>query len=135
MIKNSVRNPQPAHVRILVGRHVEQAEIAPAKIIGWLRIFVLRRLLLQPPIGIEGMLLAFEFFLIGELAAGLERTILRAHVLGVGTNRLRLKRAGATAPARDLQPGGKAFEIALLLGHEIAGHYVPQAASTKLWRS
>ena len=43
MGQNAVRHPQPAHVGILVRRHVEQAEEAPAKVIRRLGVFVAPR--------------------------------------------------------------------------------------------
>ena len=52
---------KPAHVGILRRRDVEQAVIAPAEIVRRVRRRVVERLLLQPRIGIERMLLALEF--------------------------------------------------------------------------
>ena len=69
VLQDAVRNAQPAHVGVLRGRDVEQPVIAPAEIVGGLRRLVLLRLLLQPVVGIERMLLALELLLIGELAA------------------------------------------------------------------
>ena len=79
------------------------------------------------------MLLALELLLVGEFASGLQDAVLRAPVFGIRTDRLRRGRrasgsrrvaaAGdAACGARDLQAGREAFEIALLLGREIARH-------------
>ena len=43
VLEDAVRDPQPAHVGVLVRRDVEQAEEAPAEIVGRLGIFVVRR--------------------------------------------------------------------------------------------
>ena len=65
---NAVRDPQSAHIGVLVRRDIEQAEIAPAEIIGWLWIFTPNRMLLQPLVSVERMLLPFKSLLIGESA-------------------------------------------------------------------
>ena len=65
VLEDAVRDPQAAHVRALRRRHVEQAVVAPAEIVRGLRRFVLLRLFLQPAIGVERMLLALEFLLVG----------------------------------------------------------------------
>src|SRR5262249_51055910 len=93
------------------------------------------RLLLQPLVAVEGMLLTLESLLVGELAAGLEDVILCTPMLGIGANELGLHRnsrgRGATAvrrtnnsssDLRNLQAGCQAFEIALLLRLEITRH-------------
>ena len=100
MLEDAVGNAQPAHVRVLRRRDVEQPEIAPAEIVGGFRRLVFRRLLLQPLVGVEGMLLALEFFLIGEFAAGGENAILRLDVDGVGSGRLTCA-AGRSLPRAD----------------------------------
>ena len=67
VLQDAVRNAQPAHVGVLRRRDVEQPEDSasgncPAGFGG----SFFSRLFLQPVIGIEGMLLAFEFLLIGR---------------------------------------------------------------------
>ena len=111
---------KPAHVGILRRRDIEQAVIAPAEIIRRVRRRVVERLLLQPRIGIERMLLALEF---SWSASFLPEAVTLSCALicaASGPARLGIRLAGVTAaeaapdPA-DLQPGGKAFEVALLL--------------------
>src|SRR5262249_55725602 len=111
--------------------HVEQAEEAPAEIVRRLGIFVVRRLCLEEFVAVEGMQLALEFLLLGELAAGGEDAILRAQMRSVGAARLRrlCSRSGGSAGALarglgDLQAGDEAFEVTFLLGVEIARHGV-----------
>ena len=128
--QDAVRNAQAAHIGGLRRRDIEQAEIAPAEIVGGLRRLVLLRLLAQLRIGIERMQLALEFLLVGELAAGRDRAVLRLDVDGVGPDRLAL--AAPPVPlgdARGREAGHEAFEIALLVGGEIAGHVRPPALS------
>ena len=124
--EDAVRHAQPAHVGVLVRRDVEQAEEAPAEIIGGLGIFVACRLRLEPFVAVEGVQFTLEFLLLGKLAAGLEHPLLRAQMCGVRAARLRRPGArGAALDARglgDLQAGDEAFEVALLFGAEIAGH-------------
>src|SRR6516165_4692106 len=127
--EDAVRHAQPAHIRVLIGRDVEQAEEAPAEIVRRLGIFVVRRLRLEAFVAVEGMQLALEFLLLGELAAGGEDAILRAQMRGVGAARLRrlCSPAGGSAGALarglgDLQAGDETFEVTLLLGVEIARH-------------
>ena len=140
MGEDAVRHPQPAHIGVLGRRHVEQAEIAPAEIVRRLGIFVARGLRLEARIAVEGVLLPLEFFLLGKLAAGFDHAVLRAQMLGVGPARFgcprRVSRAGdAAGLARglvtrsigtrsfgDLQARHEPFEVALLLGVEVAGH-------------
>ncbi len=90
--ENAVRHAQPAHVGVLVGRNVKQAEKAPAEIVRRLRIFVLGGEVFQPLVGVEGMLLALELLRVGQFAAGLEHAILRLERRRVGTDRLGLRR-------------------------------------------
>ena len=110
---------KPAHVGILRRRDIEQAVIAPAEIVRRVRRRIVERLLLQPRIGIERMLLALELFLVDELLAGGCDLVLRLDVRGLRPARLGIRLAGAAAEAApypaDLQAGGKAFEVALLL--------------------
>jgi hypothetical protein len=81
------------------------------------------------------MLLALEFLLLGQLATGFDGAVLRLDVDRVGTDRLgRARRGPATPGTRDLEAGGEALKIALLLGREVTGH-CHYAASTKLCRS
>src|SRR5271170_2286546 len=61
---------QPAHIGLLGRRAVEQAEEAPAEIVVGLGRFVGCHLGLELLIGVERMLLALKFLLVGELAAG-----------------------------------------------------------------
>ncbi|MHC2265239.1 hypothetical protein ACVILJ_000622 [Bradyrhizobium diazoefficiens] len=80
---------------------------------------IVERLLSQPRIGVEGMLVALELLLVGELLARGDDLVLRLDVHGIRTGRLGIRLAGAatktaTDPA-DLQTGREAFEIALLL--------------------
>src|SRR5271168_4824932 len=115
VLEDAVRNPQPAHVGILRRRHIEQAVIAPTKIIRRRRRGVVDGLLLQPWIGIEWMLFAFVFLWIGELLARCNDLVLRLDMRGIRSNRFRVCFAGATKAApdpADLQTGGKAFEVA-----------------------
>jgi hypothetical protein len=129
MREDAIRHPQPAHVGVLVGRHIEQAEEAPAEIVRRLGILVARGLRLQALVTVERMQLALEFFLLGEFAAGFDDAILRARMLGIRADRLgrrrRRRRRTAGWPRRlgDLQAGHETFEIALLFGVEIAGHW------------
>ena len=88
VLQDAVRDAQPAHVGVLRRRHVEQAVVAPAEIVGGLRRLVVLRLLLQPRIGVERMLLALELFLVGELAARRRRAVLRLEVDRVRPGRL-----------------------------------------------
>ena len=67
--QDPVRNTQPAHIGILIGRHIKQAEKPPTEIVRGFRIFALRGLRFQPFIAIEWMLFALEFLRIGEFAA------------------------------------------------------------------
>ena len=125
MLEDTVRHPQPAHVGFLRRRHVEQAVVLPAEGVGGLGEFVVRRLLLEPRIGVKRVLLALDLLLFVELAAASNGLILREDVLGVGAGRDRVGRLAARQTAAgtgDLQARGEAFEIALLLGGEIAGH-------------
>ena len=129
--ENAVRHAQSAHIGVLIGRHVEQPEEAPAEIVRRFGIFVVRRLRLEAFVAVEGVEFALEFLLLGELAAGGEHAILGAHMRGVGSARLRRfrSRSSGSADARarglgDLQAGDEAFEVTLLLGVEIARHGV-----------
>ena len=67
-LDDAVRDAQPAHIGVLIGRDVEQAEKAPAEIVRRLGIFALGRMRLEPLIGIERMLLALELFRIGKFS-------------------------------------------------------------------
>ena len=109
MREDAVRHPQPAHVGVLVRRHVEQAEEAPAEIVGRLGIFVVRGLRLQPLVAVEGVLLALEFLLLGELAAGLEDAVLRPQMLGIGPGRLRRTRPSCRSRRAAIVPRGLAI--------------------------
>src|SRR3974390_1911378 len=86
--ENAVRDPQTAHVGVLVGRDVEQTEISPAEIVRRFRILVICRLCPQARVCVEWMLLAFEFFLVRKLAARREQALLRLQGCSIGTDRL-----------------------------------------------
>src|ERR1700722_5546767 len=127
MLENAIRNPQAAHVGILRRRDIEDAVITPAEIVGWTGRRVVPRLLLQALIGIEGMLFALEFFLVGELLAGSQNLVLRLDMRGVRPGRFGVgvaatRDAQVAADARDLEARHKAFQISLLLIAEIGGH-------------
>ena len=129
VFQNAVRNPQPAHVGILRRGDVKQSVIAPAEIIGRRRRRVVERLLLQPRIGVERMFLALELFLVGELFARGCDLVLRLDMRGFRSDRLRIRLAGiaateAASDPADLQPGGKAFEVALLLIGKVDGERI-----------
>ena len=130
-LDDPVRDAQPAHIGVLVRRHIKKSVIAPAEIVRRLGIFVRRRLPFQFLVGVEGMLLALDLLLVGELAAGGDDAVLRLQRRGVGTDRLRRScgRGGAESSPGDghalrslgdLDAGDEAFEIALLLGLEVA---------------
>src|SRR6185437_13075134 len=141
-VQYAVRNAQPAHIRVLVRRDVEEAVIAPAKIVRRLRIFVRRRLLLQCLVGVERLLLALDLLLIGELAATRDDAVLRLQRGGIGTDRLARGRWRAAHRAGDaldrlgdLHPGDKALEIALLLRLELAGCQIDRGLEVDLAHS
>ena len=129
--ENPVRDAQPAHVGVLIRRNVEQTEEAPTEIVRRLWVFILGRVRLQALVGIEGMFVALELFLIGKFAAGSERAVLRFERRSVGAGRLGWRRrsgrsrrnsaGNASCRLGDLHAGNEPFEIALLLGVEIAG--------------
>src|SRR6476620_10031898 len=77
VLENAVRQPQPAHVGALRRRHVEEPVEAPAEIVWRLRRFVLRGLRLELFVAVEGMKLALEGLLIGELLALRDEAVLR----------------------------------------------------------
>ena len=119
MLHDAVGNAQPAHVGILRRSDIEQAVIAPAEIVRRRRPRIDQRLLFQPRIGIERMLLALPLFLIDELFAGRGDLVLRLDVRRLRSARLGIRLARTAAEAApdpaDLQAGGEAFEVALLL--------------------
>ena len=125
MLEDAIGDAQAAHVGLLVRRHVEQAEEAPAEIIVRLGRLVGGGLRLELLVAVERIELALEFFRIRELAASLEHALLRAQSGGVGPDRLagspalRRRRSSrktvrSARAFRDLQAGHEAFEIALL---------------------
>jgi len=128
-LDDPVRDAQPAHVGVLVGRDVEQTKESPAEIVGRLGIFALRRVLLQALVGVERMLLALELFLIGELAARREHAVLSVERRCVWTRWLRRRggawrsigAAKALCRLGDLKAGDKSFQVAFLFGFEVAG--------------
>ena len=130
VLENAVRDAQPAHVGGLRGRDIEQPVVAPAEIVRRLGRFVLARLLLQPLVGVEWMLLALEFLLVGELAAGRRDSSCALMWIAsgpVGSARPPLRSLAARG-ARRVEAGHEAFEVALLVGREIAGHVTPPCA-------
>ncbi len=86
---NGVRMPlwhaQPAHIGVLIRRDVEQAEIAPAEIVGRLGKLVGGGLRLQPAVGVERVLLALELLLVGQLLPGPQNFVLSAGSIRFGT--------------------------------------------------
>ena len=131
VLEDAVRNAQPAHIGRLGRRAVEQAEEAPAEIVVGLGRLVAGRLGFELLVAVEGMQLALELLLVGELAAALDDAILGGDVRSVGAGDDRRRRRGGCGrpwkPARrlgDLQAGHEAFEIPLLFGFEITGHGV-----------
>ena len=88
-------------------------------------------MLLEPLIGVERVLLAFEFFRIGQFAAGCEHPVLRLEPRSIGPGRLRRGRGGRARTRsnagdtlrrlRDLHAGDEPFQITLLFGVEVAG--------------
>src|SRR5215469_4151709 len=120
MPENAVRHAQAAHVGVLGRRDIEQTKIAPTEIIRWHWRCVGPRLILQPLIGVEGMLFALEPFLVSKLLAGRQNYVLRLDIPGIGAGRLGSGfdgRASAGAPvaaAHDLHTDRKTLEVALL---------------------
>src|SRR5215471_4247215 len=125
---NAVRDPQSAHIGVLVRRDIEQAAIAPAEIVGWLGIFTPDGVLLQPLVSVERMLFAFKSLLIGKVAASCENAVLRLERGGVGPYGLRgldegARHRGLSRASRrssNLHAGEQPFEIPFLFGFEIA---------------
>ena len=129
-LENAVRDSQPAHIRVLVRRDVEQTEKTPAEIVRRLRIFALGGVIFQPLVGVERMLLALELLLIGEFLAGGDDAVLRLEPGGVRPDRLGRRRGAAARRRRagdafrrlgDLHAGDKTFQVAFLFRVEIAG--------------
>src|SRR4051794_23046862 len=87
MLQDAVRDSQATHVGILCRRNIEQAVITPAEVISRRRWRVLERLLLQPRISVKGMLLALEFFLVGEFLARCDHFILCLDVRSIRSHR------------------------------------------------
>ena len=104
--QDAVRDAQTAHVGVLRRRHVEQPVVFPAKRIGRFGKLVVRRLLLQPRISIERMLVALDTLLLVELAAGGDGAVLRGDVLGIRPARRR-RFGGST---RQAAPGARDLE-------------------------
>ncbi len=129
-LENPIGNAKPAHVGVVGRGAVEQAEEPPTKIIVWLGRGIGGGLGLKLFIAVEGVQLALEFLLVGELAARFRPLVLSPPMGGIRTGRLGRRRRGSRTISardvacglRDLQAGHKAFEIALLLGLEITGH-------------
>ena len=98
--EDAVRDPQAAHIRVLVRRDIEQAEEPPAEIVGGLGIFAFGGVVLQPLVGVERMLLALELFLIGQFAARCEQPVLRFQTRPHRARPARAPRAAPPPPAR-----------------------------------
>src|SRR6478735_8933448 len=113
MLEDTVRHAKAAHVGILCRRDIKQPVVFPAEGVGGLRELVLVRLLLEARIGVKRVLLALDLFLLVELAAGGDRTVLREQMLsiGAGWNRRRGLAAEPAPGTRDLKARGEAFEI------------------------
>ena len=112
MLENAVRNAQPAHVGRLRRRAVEQAVEAPTEIVVGLGRLVAGGLCLELLVAVEGMQVALELLLVGELAAALDDAVLGGDVRRVGPGDDRRRRRGRRCrfrkPARrlgDLQSG------------------------------
>ncbi len=104
MLENAVRNAQPAHVGRLRRRAVEQAVEAPAEVIVGLRRLVAGGLGLELLVAVEGMELALELLLIGELAAALDGAVLGGDVRRVGSGDDRRRRARQARQASENRP-------------------------------
>ncbi len=127
MLEDAVVDAEPAHVGVLRRRDVEQPVVAPAEVVGGLGELVPGDLLLELAVGVERVLLALPLLLVGELLAGLLHLGLRREVLGVrAARRGGAGRRGLRPQPIDVDPRGEAFEIALLLGREVAAHDHPR---------
>ena len=129
-LEDAVRDPQSAHIRVLVRRDVKQTEKTPAEIVRRLWIFALFSVLLQPLVRVEWMLLALEFFLIGKFAAGAKPAGSAPSVrprpaqrVRLPQRRLRRRRSTGDALGRlgNLHAGDEPFQVAFLFGVEVAG--------------
>src|SRR5215469_4151707 len=127
MPENAVRHAQAAHVGVLGRRDIEQTKIAPTEIIRWHWRCVGPRLILQPLIGVEGMLFALEPFLVSKLLAGRQNYVLRLDMRGIGAGRLgggfagRASAGEPVAAAHDLHTDRKTLEVALLFVGKVDG--------------
>jgi hypothetical protein len=81
--QDSIGNAQTQHVARLRRRDIEEAEIAPAEIVVGLGKRAGLRLRLEARVGVERMLAAFPFFLIGKLNARRDGRVLRGDMSGV----------------------------------------------------
>src|SRR5277367_6121376 len=127
MLQDAVGNAQAAHIGVLRRGDIKQAVIAPAKIVCRRRWRVGQRLLLEPRIGIEGMLLTLELFLVDEFFARGQNLVLRLDVRGFRADRLGIGLASATQAApdlADLQASRETFEVTLLLVGKFDGEGV-----------
>ena len=139
VLHDPVRDAQPRHVAVLRRTDIKDAVIAPAEIVGgrWPRID--GRLISEPRISVERMLLALPLLLIDKLLTGSRGAILCLDMRGIRPCRLGIGLASRTAAkpladAADLQARRKAFEIALLLVREVDGNRFDFHAATKLLR-
>ena len=123
MLQDPVGNPHAAHVAVLRGPDIEQPMIAPAEIVvrlGECSRFSLR---FEALIGVEGMLGALPFLLVGQLPTGCRDTVLCFQMDFVGACVAGGRgRCGRTHTADGLHARHEAFEIALLLCREVTGH-------------
>ncbi|GJE62760.1 hypothetical protein MPOCJGCO_4896 [Methylobacterium trifolii] len=126
VVQDAVGDAQAAHVMGLVRGEPEHAVVAPAEVVLGLGGRARGGLRDQAVVALERVLGALPLLLLGELAAGLDRGVLR---LDVDRVRARgLGRRGAVAAhqaageAGGTDPRGEALEVALLLGVEVLGH-------------
>src|SRR5262249_8130500 len=96
------------------------------EVVGRLGRLVPLRLLLQPLVRIEGMLLALELLLVGKLATSRGGAILCHDVDRVRSGPLSLATfLHAARCARRREPRCETFKVAPLLGRKIARHVTP----------
>src|SRR6266436_9757075 len=97
--KNPIGNAKPAHVGVLGGGAVEQAEEPPTKIIVRLGRRVGGGLGFEFFVAVEGVQLALEFLLVGELAARFRHLVLSPPMRGVRTGLLGRRNCASWAGA------------------------------------
>ena len=147
-VEDAVRDPQPAHERVLRRRYVEQSVELVQEYVGALGEAAGFGVGAHLVPHVERVFGALGHFLGGELLAGGEEAILRGAVDGFGTrgnrfggrhcrcavgagNGRRRTRPGASARQ---QPGEEALEIAFLLLGEVRAHRhrIPHSAGAML---